>query len=406
MPDLGLFEGFGVEIETMIVDQASLDVRPLADELLASVAGAPESEVERGTVRWSNELVLHVIEMKTNGPAATLDGVASAFHETVGDMTRRLEPLGARLLPTGAHPWMNPLTETRIWPHEHNRVYALYDRVFGCSGHGWSNLQATHINLPFRGDEEFGRLHAAVRLLLPLLPALAASTPFLDGRAAGRMDARLDAYRHNQRQVPELAGSVIPEAVFTEEDYTRVIFDPVIAAMRPHDHEGVLNEQFLNSRGAIARFDRGAIEIRVLDAQECPLADLAIVDLVVATLRALTDEDWTTLADQKGWHERDLVPTLLATIDEADEAVVDDSALLQTFGLRGTRTAGRVWWSIADAVGHHLTPSLAPTVERLLARGCLARALVADAGPEPGAAALHATYGRLADCLVAGELFF
>ena len=36
------------------------------------------------------------------------------------------------------------------------------------------------LNLPFSSDEEFGRLHAAIRLLLPLLPALAASSPLVE----------------------------------------------------------------------------------------------------------------------------------------------------------------------------------------------------------------------------------
>jgi hypothetical protein len=88
------------------------------------------------------------------------------------------------LLPTGAHPLMDPFTETRLWPHEHKEIYNLYNRIFDCRGHGWSNLQSTHLNLPFSGDAEFKKLHAAIRLLLPLIPALSASTPLLDGKNA------------------------------------------------------------------------------------------------------------------------------------------------------------------------------------------------------------------------------
>ncbi|HSH75342.1 MAG TPA: hypothetical protein VLA09_06650, partial [Longimicrobiales bacterium] len=56
----GLFEAFGVEIEMMIVDADSLDVKPVCDELIAAVAGEPVSEVELGDISWSNELTLHV----------------------------------------------------------------------------------------------------------------------------------------------------------------------------------------------------------------------------------------------------------------------------------------------------------------------------------------------------------
>ena len=76
---------------------------------------------------------------------------------------------------------MNPLTETVIWPHDNNEIYSLYDKIFDCRGHGWSNLQSVHINLPFKDELEFRKLHSAIRLLLPIIPALSASSPFADG---------------------------------------------------------------------------------------------------------------------------------------------------------------------------------------------------------------------------------
>ncbi len=69
VPKYHLFDRYGVELEYMIVDAESLSVRPIADEVLRRVAGEYVNEVERGPLAWSNELVLHVIELKTNGPA-------------------------------------------------------------------------------------------------------------------------------------------------------------------------------------------------------------------------------------------------------------------------------------------------------------------------------------------------
>jgi gamma-glutamyl:cysteine ligase YbdK (ATP-grasp superfamily) len=146
------------------------------------------SDVEYPDISWSNELVSHVVELKTSGPTSRLSGTAGAFQDHVRRINALLAPHGARLLPTGAHPFMDPATETVLWPHEYGPVYAAFDRVFGCRGHGWSNLQSMHVNLPFCGDGEFGRLHAAIRLLLPVMPALAASTPVLDGRITGYLD--------------------------------------------------------------------------------------------------------------------------------------------------------------------------------------------------------------------------
>ena len=39
-PHLHLFQGYGVEIEYMIVDRERLGVAPMSDELIKSVAGA------------------------------------------------------------------------------------------------------------------------------------------------------------------------------------------------------------------------------------------------------------------------------------------------------------------------------------------------------------------------------
>ncbi|MFH0793725.1 MAG: glutamate--cysteine ligase, partial [bacterium] len=58
----------------MIVNRETLDVLPVTDEVLRAVSGRYESEVEQGALAWSNELVLHVIELKTNGPAKSLKG--------------------------------------------------------------------------------------------------------------------------------------------------------------------------------------------------------------------------------------------------------------------------------------------------------------------------------------------
>ena len=128
---LHAFEGYGIEIEYMLVERRSLDVAPLSDRLIHEVAGGFVSEVERGALAWSNELVLHVLELKTNGPAPRLDALPALFQGEVSRINRRLAAHGARLMPGAAHPWMDPLTQTRLWPHEYDVVYEAYDRIFG-----------------------------------------------------------------------------------------------------------------------------------------------------------------------------------------------------------------------------------------------------------------------------------
>jgi len=404
---LGLFEAFGIEIEYMIVDATTLSVRTIADELLKKVAGAYEMEVDRGALCWSNELALHVIELKTNGPVSSLSDLHESFQHDVSAIDALLSPMGARLLPGAMHPWMRP-DELRLWPHEDDVIYESLHRIFDCRGHGWSNLQSMHINLPFADDDELGRLHAAIRLVLPILPALAASSPYVDGRASGLLDTRLDVYRHNARRIPSVTGSVIPEAVFTRRDYEKVL-KGIYRDLASLDPEGTLQHEWINARGCIARFDRMALEIRVLDVQECPRMDIAIAHATVAAIRALVEETWVSCEEQKTWNERELEAILLSTIAHADHAIIDNPRFQRAFGLDEHRAirADEVWQHLVqsqvDARPEHACAGAALRV--ILNQGCLARRLVRAVGPDPSPARLHEVYAELADCLTEGRSF-
>lgn len=402
---IGLFAGYGIELEWMIVDRASLDVRPYSDRVLLE-NGRVESEVERGELAWSNELAAHLIELKTNGPVPALEGLPAHFRAHARRIDALLLPHGARLMPSAMHPWMDPWTETRIWSHEYDEVYAAFDRIFDCRGHGWSNLQSQHLNLPFASDEEFGRLHAAIRLLLPILPALAASSPFVEGRATETHDNRLRFYRTNSARVPELSGILVPEPVFARADYEREILAKIHAAMAPHDPEGVLREEWCNARGAIARFDRSAIEIRILDAQECAEADLAISALVSAVLQALIDQRFASGARQRAWDTERLARILFAVVERSDETVIGDTDYLRDLGFEGAQraSAGELWSHLMDATLPSDSP-WRPALATILAKGSLARRLLRASGPRPTRDRLHETYEELCDCLVEGRLF-
>lgn len=102
---LRLFEGVGIELEYMIVDAEGLQVSPIADKLLEMVGGGYETEVELGPLAWSNELVLHVIELKTNGPSPSLAGLGGTFQRDIERIRSLLAGLGADLLPMGGR-WL------------------------------------------------------------------------------------------------------------------------------------------------------------------------------------------------------------------------------------------------------------------------------------------------------------
>ena len=94
---LQLFQGFGIELEYMLVDGASLDVAPQADWLLAEAAGEITDEYVSGPLAWNNELALHIIEIKLNGPRPTLDGLGQIFQSGVQSAQRLLHGRGLRV---------------------------------------------------------------------------------------------------------------------------------------------------------------------------------------------------------------------------------------------------------------------------------------------------------------------
>src|SRR5262249_38550645 len=124
--------------------------------------------------------------------------------------------------------------------------------------------------------------------------------------------------------------AVVPEPVFTRAGYEGLL-EGIYADLAPLDPEGTLRHEWVNARGCIARFDRDAIEIRVLDAQECPRADLAIAGAVASVLRALCES-------QRQGALRDLpTPRLAALLSDVarrgGDARIEDAGYLAALGM-------------------------------------------------------------------------
>ncbi|TKB09254.1 glutamate-cysteine ligase family protein [Desulforhopalus sp. IMCC35007] len=403
-----LLEAIGVELEYMIVHQESLDVLPVADKLIERATGSIEGQVEFDDIAWSNELVLHVIEIKTNGPVSSLNSLADRFSSHVGKVNTILAGLGGRLMPTAAHPWMNPAKETQLWPHECGPIYQAFNRIFGCSGHGWSNLQSTHLNLSFSGDEEFARLHSAIRLLMPIMPALTASSPIMDGAAGTHLDNRMKYYCTNSAKIPQVAGKIIPEGVYSETDYQKIIFSPMYQAIASHDPEGILAHEFLNARGAIARFDRGAIEIRVLDIQETPLADLACAQLIVSVIKALCESEGDELQQQMNWEVDPLAAIFQDVIKYGDQAVISDPEYLRLFGLGPEKIqAIELWQHLAAGCADKAQwdHDFLKPLQTIFEKGSLARRIERAVAGDYRHDHLKEVYSKLCDCLAKQQMF-
>ena len=389
----------------MLVKNDTFKVAPKVDELLTQKAGELKADIENGEIAWSNELVAHVIELKTNGPAKSTDDLAEKFHTNILEIDALLQPLNLQLLGSASHPLMDPNTDTELWKHSYSEVYALYNTIFNCKGHGWSNVQSTHINLPFYDDNEFEKLHAAIRIILPLLPGLCASSPILEGKITGFKDTRLEFYKTNQKEIPELTGLVIPERTFSKLDYYATIFEPIKRAIQPYDKNKILDQHFLNSRGAIARFDRNAIEIRLIDVQECPKADIAICALIIEVLKALVNKDFCTLKAQKLWTKEDLFPILNDAIKHAEDSKIVNEDYLNLFSLKKSSTLNEVWKHLYKTVKPKLHKSHHKAIELILEEGTLATRILKAVGNDTSEYHIISVYRQVQNCLITNELF-
>ena len=193
---------------------------------------------------------------------------------TAQDFLRR--KYNANLLGTGMHPLLR-LDETRVWPHRHKQIYEAYSKIFSLRRHGWLNIQSFQLNLSYSNEASGVLLHNVLAYVCAYLPALAASSPICEGKLRENVDNRLFFYKKNQKEIPSVTGDVIPEYVSSFDEYKKEIIGRYSSdlALAGADKR-ILGKEWVNSRGVIFRFDRSALETRVMDEQECVKSDVAL----------------------------------------------------------------------------------------------------------------------------------
>jgi carboxylate-amine ligase len=227
----------------------------------------------------------------------------------------------------------------------------------------------------------------------------------LDGRRQPFLDTRMDYYRTNSARISSITGEIIPEPIFTPIAYNNEIFERMYRDIEPFDPERTLRDEWLNARGAIARFDRNAIEIRIIDIQECSRADLAIAAGINALLKAIVEEKWSDFPNQMAWQVDPLKNILLDTVRAAGGAVISDRAYLETFGVQGedSMSAAELWSHIAGQID--IEQELAATFNAIVKHGSLANRILKAMRGEITRQNLKKVYLELSDCLRENCLF-
>lgn len=379
----------GLELEYAVVDR-DLDVSHRVPDLLARLP-------EDGRVGFSNEIFDHVLEIRNPAPLRSLVDAGERLADGVRLATTVLaEEFGEMLLPTGMHPWFDPV-DARLWSGPGEEIYRTYERIFDTRTHGWANVQACHVNVSFGSDADAPVVMNAAALLIPYLPALAASSPIVGGRVQEDVDTRLAFLVGHQARIPETMGEFVPEHVEDLDDFRERILEPMYAALDRFPGCAAIRHEFLNARAAVPRMSRRALEVRVLDVQECVRMDVAIavfVRAVVAALRRGVLEGRITPPAH-----RVLVSDFREVVRRGGGARVEAPHLVADgpvpVALVLARLMGLARAHVAKDEASHLD-----LLEPVIVHGSLSERIVARLGGEPG---IRGIYRELADCLARNE---
>ena len=281
----------GPEHEFSVVNE-ELAPLPIVDLVIRDFCGRVVNFVEQPGFTFGKELQLHVMEVKAKEPFNSPQLFEEAMQNAVTKLLDFLETkYRAHLLGTGMHPLLR-LEETRVWPHRHKKIYKEYGKIFNLKQHGWLNIQSLHLNLPYSNEAEGVRLHNLLMGLCTYMPAISASSPVYEGAFGSNVDNRLFFYKENQREVPSIIGDIVPEPVFSFSQYKEDVIGKYSEDLaKAGAGKSILFKEWVNSRGVIFRFDRKALEIRVMDEQECIKSDVALSCFVRAAVRGLIAEE-------------------------------------------------------------------------------------------------------------------
>jgi hypothetical protein len=267
-----------------------LNALPIVDKIIKDFHGRVVNFVELSNFTFGKEIQLHVMEIKPNMPFRSPENFEETMHGAVLTLTDFLDnKYRAHLLGAGMHPLLK-LKETGVWPHRHKKIYEAYSKVFNLNQHGWLNIQSFQLNIPYSNQENAILLHNMLSEICAYLPAISASSPVYEGKFGENVDNRLCFYMLNQKEVSSVTGDVIPEYVSSFEQYEKEIIGRYSLDLAHAGVDGcLLYKDWVNSRGVIFRFDRKAIEIRVMDEQECVKSDVALSCFIRTLLRGLME---------------------------------------------------------------------------------------------------------------------
>ncbi|HEY5285611.1 MAG TPA: YbdK family carboxylate-amine ligase [Solirubrobacteraceae bacterium] len=258
----------GIEEEFAILDPSTLDLAQRFEHLRAR-AGERDPLLAAAI---TGELISSEIEIVSGRGESLADALALQR-----ERRRRLFALAreesTELGATGTHPWADYREQPIIDTEHYRRVEQGLKYV------AWrNNTFSLHVHVGINDIDRAVRVCDRLRPVLPLLLAVSANSPYLDGRDSGLHSARTQSFTRN---FPRCG---IPDAFGGWQQYRQYIefllrtssiveFTQVWWSVRPH-------------------FEFGTVEVRICDAQSTAGESEALAGLIVACVaQAARDVD-------------------------------------------------------------------------------------------------------------------
>lgn len=381
--ETAVFDGYGLGLDYVVVDNGSL--MPVSP---ASIGSSGQG------ASWSLNGTATGIHLSTRAPEKDLPAAGARLTAEVKQLNVLVEErVSGMLLPSGGHPFAQKGDAAPT-------ADDIKDQLFGPANSDQLWTSGATVEIPFGDEQGFARLHTAVRMVLPLIPAISAASPFLEGKRAGALSARILALIEGTSSVPELTGPFIPEVALDQADYYRIVLEPIARVLVERDLAERIDYHSVNQRAAVPRFDRGTIAINLMDTQECPGIDAAVAEMIVAVINAMKGGRWVSNYLQRAWHESDLLAILKDVAASGSEAVITNRDFLLMFGmLRESATAGELWRHLYQQLRDGLSESTRIRIAHILDHGCLAQRILRRTGERPSREQLIDAYRELAACL-------
>jgi carboxylate-amine ligase len=257
----------GVEEEFSILDRETLDLVPRYEQLRAAADGDP---VLREGV--TGELISSEIEI-ISGAGANLRSALASQRERRVALFALAAAHGVELGASGTHPWADYREQPIIDTEHYRRVEDGLKYV------AWrNNTFSLHVHVGCRDIDRAVRACDRLRPVLPLLLAISANSPFLDGRDSGLHSARTQSFTKSFPRcgIPDVFSSWTAYREYIEfliATNSIVEFTQVWWSVRPH-------------------FSFGTVEVRICDAQSSAPESDALTSLIVACIaQAMRDTD-------------------------------------------------------------------------------------------------------------------